>query len=139
MQILTWCSGFCSNLIFYRIGRLAWRFQLAAAFAPAIPILIFIWFCPGTFLDPISLWIIPNALLFQNRPVGSSRKDAFKNPSTLSAASATPKSKRLGICITHTVRSGKRRVRSEVLPSHDVLTKCSLCLDCGVPHSVVLS
>ncbi|KAF2251220.1 hypothetical protein BU26DRAFT_517930 [Trematosphaeria pertusa] len=38
--------GFCSNLIFYRIGRLAWRFQLAAAFAPAIPILIFIWFCP---------------------------------------------------------------------------------------------
>lgn len=39
--------GFCSNLIFYRIGPLAWRFQLAAAFAPAIPILIFIWFCPG--------------------------------------------------------------------------------------------
>jgi MFS family permease len=39
-------SGFCSNLVFYRIGRLAWRFQLAAAFAPAIPILIFIWFCP---------------------------------------------------------------------------------------------
>ncbi|KAE8150826.1 galactose-proton symport [Aspergillus avenaceus] len=38
--------GFCSNLIFYRIGRLAWRFQLAAAFAPAIPILIFVWFCP---------------------------------------------------------------------------------------------
>lgn len=42
-------SGFCSNLIFYRIGRLAWRFQLAAAFAPAIPILIFIWMCPGEF------------------------------------------------------------------------------------------
>jgi MFS family permease len=38
--------GFCSNLIFYRIGPLAWRFQLAAAFAPAVPILIFIWFCP---------------------------------------------------------------------------------------------
>jgi MFS family permease len=38
--------GFCSNLIFYRIGRLAWRFQLAAAFAPAIPILLFIWWCP---------------------------------------------------------------------------------------------
>ncbi|KAE8446528.1 hypothetical protein EG329_011860 [Mollisiaceae sp. DMI_Dod_QoI] len=38
--------GFCSNLIFHDIGRLAWRFQLAAAFAPAIPILILIWFCP---------------------------------------------------------------------------------------------
>ncbi|KAF2111260.1 hypothetical protein BDV96DRAFT_189689 [Lophiotrema nucula] len=38
--------GFCSNLVFYRIGRLAWRFQLAAAFAPAIPILMFIWLCP---------------------------------------------------------------------------------------------
>ncbi|KAF2187909.1 hypothetical protein K469DRAFT_661298 [Zopfia rhizophila CBS 207.26] len=38
--------GFCSNLIFYRIGPLAWRFQLAAAFAPAIPILVFVWFCP---------------------------------------------------------------------------------------------
>jgi len=39
--------GFCSNLIFYRIGELAWRFQLAAAFAPAIPVCIFVWFCPG--------------------------------------------------------------------------------------------
>ncbi|KAJ9136827.1 Sugar porter (SP) family MFS transporter [Pleurostoma richardsiae] len=38
--------GFCSNLIFYRIGELAWRFQLAAAFAPAIPVCIFVWLCP---------------------------------------------------------------------------------------------
>ncbi|CAI7649090.1 unnamed protein product [Penicillium pancosmium] len=38
--------GFCSNLVFYRIGPLAWRFQLSAAFAPAIPVLIFVWFCP---------------------------------------------------------------------------------------------
>ncbi|KAI8193853.1 hypothetical protein KHU50_012227 [Colletotrichum sp. SAR 10_65] len=38
--------GFCSNLIWYRIGDLAWRFQLAAAFAPAIPVLIFVWMCP---------------------------------------------------------------------------------------------
>lgn len=38
--------GQCSNLIFYRIGRLAWRFQLAAAFAPAIPIVILVWWCP---------------------------------------------------------------------------------------------
>ncbi|KAF2260862.1 hypothetical protein CC78DRAFT_522784 [Lojkania enalia] len=38
--------GQCSNLIFFRIGDNAWRFQLAAAFAPAIPICIFVWFCP---------------------------------------------------------------------------------------------
>ncbi|UQC88994.1 uncharacterized protein CLUP02_14521 [Colletotrichum lupini] len=38
--------GFCSNLIWFRIGDLAWRFQLGAAFAPAIPVLIFVWFCP---------------------------------------------------------------------------------------------
>lgn len=39
--------GYCFNLAFFRIGRLAWRFQLAAAFAPAIPVCIFVWFCPG--------------------------------------------------------------------------------------------
>ncbi|KAF6822488.1 sugar transporter [Colletotrichum plurivorum] len=38
--------GFCSNLVWFRIGDLAWRFQLAAAFAPAIPVLVFVWFCP---------------------------------------------------------------------------------------------
>ncbi|KAH8680441.1 membrane transporter D1 [Ilyonectria robusta] len=38
--------GFCSNLIWYRIGALAWRFQLSAAFAPAIPVVIFVWWCP---------------------------------------------------------------------------------------------
>ena len=39
--------GYCSNLVFYRVGKLAWRFQLAAAFAPAIPVVIFVWWCPG--------------------------------------------------------------------------------------------
>ncbi|GJN76174.1 sugar porter (SP) family MFS transporter [Purpureocillium lilacinum] len=38
--------GYCFNLAFFRVGRLAWRFQLAAAFAPAIPVCIFVWFCP---------------------------------------------------------------------------------------------
>ena len=38
--------GFSSNLVFMNIGRLAWRFQLAAAFAPAIPLLLLVWFCP---------------------------------------------------------------------------------------------
>ncbi|KAI3396292.1 hypothetical protein diail_12314, partial [Diaporthe ilicicola] len=38
--------GFCSNLVFLQVGRLAWRFQLAAAFAPAVPILFLVWLCP---------------------------------------------------------------------------------------------
>ncbi|OTA94756.1 hypothetical protein M434DRAFT_29593 [Hypoxylon sp. CO27-5] len=38
--------GMVFNLAFYRIGALAWRFQLAAAFAPAIPVVIFVWWCP---------------------------------------------------------------------------------------------
>ena len=38
--------GFSSNLIFMNIGRLAWRFQLAAAFVPAVPLMALIWLCP---------------------------------------------------------------------------------------------
>ncbi|OXG21713.1 sugar transporter [Cryptococcus neoformans Tu401-1] len=38
--------GFCSNLMFYQIGRIAWRVQLAAAFVPAVPLLFLIWFVP---------------------------------------------------------------------------------------------
>ncbi|KAK8869561.1 hypothetical protein IAR55_000128 [Kwoniella newhampshirensis] len=38
--------GFCSNLVFMDIGPRAWRFQLAAAFAPAVPLLLLIWFAP---------------------------------------------------------------------------------------------
>ncbi|KAK2593544.1 hypothetical protein QQS21_008767 [Conoideocrella luteorostrata] len=38
--------GYASSLIFYKIGRLAWRFQLAAAFAPAVPVVIWVWYCP---------------------------------------------------------------------------------------------
>ncbi|XXH02827.1 hypothetical protein Hte_009214 [Hypoxylon texense] len=38
--------GMVFNLAFYRIGVLAWRFQLAAAFAPAIPVVLLVWFCP---------------------------------------------------------------------------------------------
>lgn len=53
-------SGFCSNLIFFRVGRLAWRFQLAAAFAPAVPVLLFVWFCPG---ERMSIHIVEQALL----------------------------------------------------------------------------
>jgi MFS family permease len=38
--------GFSSNLIFMNIGPLAWRFQLAAAFVPAVPLMALIWLCP---------------------------------------------------------------------------------------------
>ncbi|KAL1702906.1 hypothetical protein EV121DRAFT_281530 [Schizophyllum commune] len=38
--------GFCNNLIWMNIGKNAWRFMLAAAFAPAVPVVIFVWFCP---------------------------------------------------------------------------------------------
>ncbi|KAI7258041.1 MFS transporter [Hortaea werneckii] len=38
--------GFSSNLVFMDIGPLAWRFQLAAAFAPAVPLCFLIWLCP---------------------------------------------------------------------------------------------
>lgn len=43
--------GFSSNLIFKDIGVNAWRFQLGAAFAPAVPMMILIWFCPGMSVD----------------------------------------------------------------------------------------
>lgn len=38
--------GFSCNLIFMDIGPLAWRFQLAAAFVPAVPLIGLIWLCP---------------------------------------------------------------------------------------------
>ncbi|RSH93856.1 hypothetical protein EHS25_006505 [Saitozyma podzolica] len=38
--------GFCSNLVFMNVGRNAWRIQLAAAFVPAVPLLLLIWFAP---------------------------------------------------------------------------------------------
>jgi hypothetical protein len=42
--------GFSSNLIFKDIGKNAWRFQLSAAFVPAVPLLFLIWLCPGASL-----------------------------------------------------------------------------------------
>jgi hypothetical protein len=47
--------GFCSNLVFMNIGRLAWRFQLAAAFAPAIPLFVLVWFVPEYVTS--SIWL----------------------------------------------------------------------------------
>lgn len=38
--------GYSCNLMFMDIGPHAWRFQLAAAFVPAVPLLLLVWFCP---------------------------------------------------------------------------------------------
>ncbi|KAJ5605578.1 hypothetical protein N7510_008359 [Penicillium lagena] len=38
--------GFATNLIFYHVGTIAWRLQLASAFVPAVPLALFIYFCP---------------------------------------------------------------------------------------------
>lgn len=39
--------GMAFNLAFKDLGKLAWRFQLASAFMPAVPMLYLIWLCPG--------------------------------------------------------------------------------------------
>lgn len=44
--------GFCANLILYQVGPIAWRLQLGSAFLPAVPLVIGIYFCPGTFESP---------------------------------------------------------------------------------------
>ncbi|CAK5278309.1 unnamed protein product, partial [Mycena citricolor] len=51
MSWLMWIAfgvflGFCANLAFFQMGRLAWRFQLGSAFLPALPLLIGIFSCP---------------------------------------------------------------------------------------------
>ncbi|KAG6860461.1 hypothetical protein C0995_010815 [Termitomyces sp. Mi166 len=38
--------GFSANLVFVDVGRIAWRLQIASAFIPAIPLTLFIYFCP---------------------------------------------------------------------------------------------
>jgi MFS family permease len=51
MSWQTWTAfgifmGTCANLVFVDIGRHAWRFQLASAFLPAVPLVLGIWMCP---------------------------------------------------------------------------------------------
>ncbi|KAH0580337.1 hypothetical protein H2248_001841 [Termitomyces sp. 'cryptogamus'] len=38
--------GFSANLVFLDVGRNAWRFQIASAFIPAIPLTLLIYLCP---------------------------------------------------------------------------------------------
>lgn len=54
--------GFAANLIFYRVGLIAWRLQLGSAVLPAIPLALLVYLCPES----------PRWYLKKNRP-----KDAF--------------------------------------------------------------
>jgi hypothetical protein len=43
--------GFTANLVLGGIGKNAWRFELASAFIPAVPLVFGIYFCPGLSLS----------------------------------------------------------------------------------------
>lgn len=43
--------GFSANLVFYQVGAIAWRLQIASAFLPAVPLTLGIYFCPGKFIS----------------------------------------------------------------------------------------
>ncbi|KAG6811257.1 hypothetical protein H0H92_008300 [Tricholoma furcatifolium] len=38
--------GCSANLVFFQVGRIAWRLQIASAFVPAVPLFLGIYFCP---------------------------------------------------------------------------------------------
>ncbi|KDN52660.1 hypothetical protein K437DRAFT_261259 [Tilletiaria anomala UBC 951] len=38
--------GTCANVVVKDVGKIAWRLQLGSAFIPALPLAIFIYFCP---------------------------------------------------------------------------------------------
>ncbi|KIX97433.1 uncharacterized protein Z520_06885 [Fonsecaea multimorphosa CBS 102226] len=38
--------GFAANLVVYRVGKIAWRLQIGSAFIPAVPLALFVFFCP---------------------------------------------------------------------------------------------
>lgn len=42
--------GFCANLAVYNTGAISWRLQLGSAFIPAVPLVLGVFFCPGTYL-----------------------------------------------------------------------------------------
>lgn len=37
--------GTCANLVFVHSGAVAWRYQFASAFIPAVPLVLGVWFC----------------------------------------------------------------------------------------------
>ena len=42
--------GFSANLALEEVGNIAWRLQIGSAFLPAVPLVIGIYFCPGTLI-----------------------------------------------------------------------------------------
>lgn len=38
--------GFAANLTVHKVGDIAWRLQLGSACIPAIPLILFVYFCP---------------------------------------------------------------------------------------------
>ncbi|KAI3401166.1 hypothetical protein diail_312 [Diaporthe ilicicola] len=40
------CLGTCANLVVGRTGAISWRLQFGSAFIPAVPLMLFIFFCP---------------------------------------------------------------------------------------------
>jgi len=43
--------GTCANLAVKDAGKIAWRLQFGSAMLPALPLLIGVYFCPGTSSD----------------------------------------------------------------------------------------
>jgi MFS family permease len=44
--------GTCANLAVKDTGAISWRLQFGSAFIPAVPLLVGIYFCPGTSTSP---------------------------------------------------------------------------------------
>ncbi|KAJ0117209.1 hypothetical protein J7T55_003619 [Diaporthe amygdali] len=52
--VMTWqlwtafgiCLGTCANLVVGSTGAISWRLQFGSAFIPAVPLMVFIFFCP---------------------------------------------------------------------------------------------
>ncbi len=102
--------GTCANLALAHTGKNAWRLQLGSAMLPAIPLLIFIYFCPESPRWLMSTSRSPPSML---SPLTSTQKrtDTAK-PSSLSSGSATTLSKLQGIYITSTPNSKSKRKSS---------------------------
>jgi hypothetical protein len=52
--------GFSANLALQGTGNIAWRLELGSAFLPAIPLIIGIYFCPGTSIHLFFITMMSN-------------------------------------------------------------------------------
>jgi hypothetical protein len=67
--------GTCANLAVKDTGKILWRLQFGSALLPAVPLLLGIYFCPGTFplprtelLDILTISRIPE-VVHQEGPI----------------------------------------------------------------------